>query len=159
MCKVGDHLKDDIKRAVTSHRRSALASKRTSGRHWCKVLQCVAVCCNVLQYVAVTPHKRGALTSKRTSAKHCCSVLQCVAVCCSVLQRVAVCCSNFTHARRSQLPMSACILRHTDITWDLTYRVFSPCDVCEISYVAECVAVCVAYRYHMGSHIPSIQPM
>ena len=34
-------------------------------------LQCVAVCCSVLQYVAV-------------------SVLQCVAVCCSALQCVAV---------------------------------------------------------------------
>jgi len=39
-------------------------------------LQCVAVCCSVLQRVAA-----------------CCSVLQCVAVCCSVLQRVAACCS------------------------------------------------------------------
>ena len=38
------------------------------------MLQCVAVCCNVLQCVAV-----------------CCNVLQCVAVCCSVLQCVAVC--------------------------------------------------------------------
>ena len=38
-------------------------------------LQCVAVCCSVLQCVAV-----------------CCSVLQCVAVYCSVLQCVAVCC-------------------------------------------------------------------
>jgi len=37
------------------------------------MVQCVAVCCSVLQYVAV-----------------CCSVLQCVAVCCSVLQCVAV---------------------------------------------------------------------
>jgi len=37
---------------------------------------CVAVRCNVLQYVAI-----------------CCSVLQCVAVCCSGLQCVAVCCS------------------------------------------------------------------
>jgi len=36
------------------------------------VLQCVTVCCSVLQLVAV------------------CSVLQCVAVCCSVLQCVAV---------------------------------------------------------------------
>ena len=41
------------------------------------LLQCVAVCCSVLQYVVAV----------------CCSVLQCVAVCSSVLQRVAVCCS------------------------------------------------------------------
>ena len=38
------------------------------------MLQCVAVCCSVLQRVVV-----------------CCSVLQCVEVCCSVLQRVVVC--------------------------------------------------------------------
>ena len=38
------------------------------------VLQCVAVCCQVLHLVAV-----------------CCSALQCVAVGCSVLQCVAVC--------------------------------------------------------------------
>jgi len=56
------------------------------------MLQCVAVCCSVLQCVAV---------------RACCSVLQCVAVgvrtgfvclhkrpmCSSVLQRVVVCCS------------------------------------------------------------------
>ena len=40
------------------------------------MLQCVAVCCSVLQRVAV-----------------CCSVLQRVAVSCSELQCVAVCCS------------------------------------------------------------------
>jgi len=39
------------------------------------VLQCVAVCCSVLQCVSM----------------HC-SALQCVAVCCSVLPCVAVCC-------------------------------------------------------------------
>ena len=33
-------------------------------------------------------------------------------------------------------------------------RVLSPCDVCEISYVAVCVAVCVAYRYHTTSTQP-----
>jgi len=38
------------------------------------LLQCVAVCCSVLQYVVAV----------------CCSVLQCVAVCSSVLQYVAV---------------------------------------------------------------------
>jgi len=43
----------------------------------CSVLQCVAACCGVLQCVAV-----------------CCSVLQCVAVYCIVLQCVAVCCRS-----------------------------------------------------------------
>ena len=39
-------------------------------------MQCDAVCCSMLHYVAV-----------------CCSVLQCDAVCCCVLQCDAVCCS------------------------------------------------------------------
>ena len=43
---------------------------------YCSVLQCIAVCCFVLQCIAVY-----------------CSVLQCIAVCCSVLQYIAVCCS------------------------------------------------------------------
>ena len=52
----------------------------------CNVLQCVAVSCSVVQYVAVCC---GVLRCVAV----CCSVLQCVAVCCSVLQCVAVCCS------------------------------------------------------------------
>ena len=40
------------------------------------MVQCGAVCCSVLHYVAV-----------------CLSVLQCLSVCCSALQCVAVCCS------------------------------------------------------------------
>jgi len=42
------------------------------------MLQCVAVCCSMLQI---------------PRPQVCCSVLQYVAVCCSVLQCVAVCCS------------------------------------------------------------------
>jgi len=50
----------------------------------CMVLQCIAVCCTMTQYVAV----------KKTARVHVlfCSVLQCVATCCSVLQCVAVYC-------------------------------------------------------------------
>ena len=53
----------------------------------CSVLQCVAVCCSVLQPV------RDALClilneSCSQCVAVCCSVLQCVAVCCSVLQPV-----------------------------------------------------------------------
>ena len=51
-------------------------AKAASATDYGKEVQCVAVCCSVLQRVVV-----------------CCSVLQCVAVCCSVLQRVVVCCS------------------------------------------------------------------
>jgi len=39
-------------------------------------MQCDAVCCSVMRWVAV-----------------CCGMLQCVAVCCRVLQSVALCCS------------------------------------------------------------------
>jgi len=68
------------------------------------VLQCVAVCCSVLQlfwFILL-------LLAMLQCAAVCCSVLQCVAalliylttlgyvaVCCSVLQCVAVCCSSF----------------------------------------------------------------
>ena len=49
----------------------------------CSVLQCVALCCSVLQCVAV---RYSALECVGV----CCSVLHCVAVCCSVLSYVAV---------------------------------------------------------------------
>jgi len=52
------------------------------------VLQCVAVCCSVLQLQRVAV---------------CCSVLQCVAVRCSILQCVAVCCSVLWHAMESKV--------------------------------------------------------
>ena len=58
------------------------------------MLQCVAVCCSVLQYVIVfLPFfaVRG-LVSSAKGFTLCCSVLQCGAACCSVLQCVAVCC-------------------------------------------------------------------
>jgi len=56
-------------------------------------LQCVAVCCSVLQCVAMQYVVwDGCLAGKETLTT-CCSMLQCVAVCCSVydvLQCVAV---------------------------------------------------------------------
>ena len=52
----------------------------------CHVLQCVAVCCSVLQFVVV-------YYSALQCTAACCSVLQRVVVCGSVLQRVAVYCS------------------------------------------------------------------
>jgi len=74
------------------------------------VLQCVEVCCSVLQCAAMcweqfpNPYAYRLRASSSEEAKNvavCCSVLQCatvccsknVAVCCSVLQCVAVCCS------------------------------------------------------------------
>jgi len=72
---------------------------------WFSVLRCVAVWCNVLQFVLL--HQYLVPISKTVNIVVqmldllCCRVLQCVAVCCSVLQRtpcsvlqcVAVCCS------------------------------------------------------------------
>jgi len=67
-------------------------------------LQCVAVCCIVLQCVAYASSKCCELTGNPMDSNEscwvfqgeatiylavCCSVLQCVAVCCSVLQCVA----------------------------------------------------------------------
>jgi len=51
-------------------------------------LQCVAVCCSVLQCVACVEVREW---SKSLTCRF--SVLQRVAVCCSVLQCVAECCS------------------------------------------------------------------
>jgi len=58
-----------------------------TGSEQAGAVQCVAVCCSVLQCVAAVWPGRG--------RQMWCSVLQCecVAVCCSVLQCVAVCCS------------------------------------------------------------------
>jgi len=56
----------------------------------CSVLQCVAVCCSVLQRVTDGGVRLCHMCAR--TLLHC-SVLQCVAVCCSVLQFVAVCCS------------------------------------------------------------------
>jgi len=67
---------------------------------YCSVLQCVAACCNVLQYVqgghllysmlqCIVVRYIALFTSSVTSQQCvavCCSVLQCAAVCCSVLQ-------------------------------------------------------------------------
>jgi len=64
-------------------------------------LQCVAVCCSVLQYVVKIVCVRDAPPAPLFSHRYvhvlqcvsaCCSVIQCVAMCCSVLQCVAVCC-------------------------------------------------------------------
>ena len=60
---------------------------------WCSVLQRVAACCSVVQFVAVQVDYtlscrlgEGNGGGAQVSGAVCCSVLQCVAVCCSVLQ-------------------------------------------------------------------------
>jgi len=61
--------------------------KHAPWQFYYEVLQCVAVCCSVLQRVAVC-------RSVPWCVAVCCSVLQCVAVYCSVSQCVAECCSE-----------------------------------------------------------------
>ena len=73
------------------------------------MLQCVAVCCSVLQCVAKV------MTCMEFFHVYiravCCSVLQCVAVCCSVLKCVAVCCKgNDTHGVSSYIH-THCVLQ------------------------------------------------
>jgi len=63
-------------------------------------LDCVAVCCSVLQCVAV-----------------CCSVLQCVAVCCSVLQCVTVCCHVIKKLPAKVIHVTHTWMCHVTHTW------------------------------------------
>jgi len=117
------------------------------------LVQCVAVCCSVLQCVAVAtevPEDAAFLAPLllHVPGKVCCSVLQCVAVCCSVLQWqlrypktrhlwrrfystclvkcVAVCCS-----------VLQCVAVATEVPEDAAYLapLLSTC-------LVQCVAVC-----------------
>ena len=76
--------------------RKSACGHQNLGTSRCRVVQCVAVCCSVLQLnTAVIERGRArALMGTNTSVFDdgvWCSVVQCVAVCCSVLQCVAVC--------------------------------------------------------------------
>jgi len=79
-------------KGAAGHELQDLPSPRVSRDCWGTVLQCVAVCCSVLQSCVVVSYKTSRLQEfPETIEVLCCSVLQCVAVCCSVLQCVAVC--------------------------------------------------------------------
>jgi len=92
------------------------------------MLQCVAVYCSVLQYLAV-----------------CCSMLQCVAVSCSVLQYVAVGCSMMQWVAVSVLYYVAECCR---VGWrgraTLAHAVLQRVEVCCSQCVAPCCSQCVA---------------
>ena len=74
---------------------------RYENRSCCSVLQCVAVCCSVLQYHRYEHIDLAATLldyflrriKSNINQRSCCSVLQCGTAWCSVLQCVAVCCS------------------------------------------------------------------
>ena len=59
----------------------------------CSVLQCVAVCCNVVLCDAVWFSASVGLFLSTSKGAFEVYMLQCVAVCCTVLYCVALCCS------------------------------------------------------------------
>jgi len=101
------------------------------------VLQCVAVCCSVLQCVADTKaiHQWcliwNTVMSTWLCVAVCHSVLQCVAVCCSVLQIRRPCTSDVSY----DIPLWApgCVLQCVAVCCS----------------VLQCVAVCCRYEDHI----------
>ena len=59
----------------------------------CSVLQRVATCCSAMHYVAVRFPERVFYRVGWPEQETVHRLISCVAACCSVLQRVAVCCS------------------------------------------------------------------
>jgi len=97
-------------------------------------LECVAVCCSVLQCVAVCASTHWLHLTLRAiecwsvleCVGVCCSVLECVGVCWSVLECVAVCCSVLQYVRRH----IDCIVPYVQLSAEVYWSVL------------ECVAVC-----------------
>jgi len=103
---------------------------------YCSVVQCVAVCCRVLQCVVTQVSDvvlrcvavccsmlHCVVAHVSLLATWCCCVLQCFAACCSVLQCVAVCrpahilaCEVALHVCRSVMQ---CLISHVSsrATW------------------------------------------
>ena len=98
------------------------------------MLQCVAVCCSVLQSA---PHALHYQQCRLEYDQLSCSVLQCVAMCCNVLQCVTVCCRvlqcvTSSHARDARAATPP--------------RIYAVC--CGVCYsVLHCVAVCCGVCY------------
>jgi len=108
------------------------------------VLQCVAVCCSVLQYVAVS-----LVVSFDEFVSYpavCCSVLQCVEVCCSVFQYIAVHCSVLQRDSRCLL---LCLCRTFWCVWRVA--VYYNVDVC--CSVLQYVAVCCSESSGVCCHV------
>jgi len=118
---------------------------------WYSELQCVAVCCSVLQtaikrfpevwektiaihldWRCITMELRYSSVLQRVAA--CCSVLQCIAVCCSVLPCVAVCCS-----------VLQCV------------AVYCSARQCECCSVLQCVAMCCSVLQRVAACCSVVQ--
>ena len=109
------------------------------------MLQCVAVCCDLLLLDGIQPNTYMVIV--------CCSVLQCVAVCCSVLQCVAVCCSvlqcialrlGIVRRQSAQHLYSDSVLQDIALCCRVLQCVVTCCSV--LQRVAAC-AVCSTWRW------------
>jgi len=114
-------------------------------RHDGSVLQCVVMCCRVLQYDKRVL-QRVAVFCSMTNV--CCSVLQCVAVSCSVLQCLAVCCSvlhlillPMRHNLCSDPYPNLCDVTHPYRPGSFISAILWQC-VAVCCSVLQCVAVC-----------------
>ena len=143
------------------------------------LLQCVAVCCIVLQFLVVrciVPHwwmrydltwhllQCVAVCSMLQRVAPCCSVvqcftvcnseLQCAAMCCSVLQCVAVCCSAL-----QCVAMCCSVLQCVAVCCSVLPYVAVCCSVLQcvcvgVSYSAQCVAVICSVFYSIWHQAP-----
>jgi len=99
-----------LRKSETHHIRQTASVCTCGAVRFCySVLQCVAVCCSVLQHslrvgqcgcVAVCWNVLQCVAARITLVvvRLCCSVLLCVAVCCIVLQHAVWCCSVLQHS-------------------------------------------------------------
>jgi len=116
------------------------------------VLQCIPVCCSVLQCVAVYYSVLQCITVRR-SVFQCVavysSVLQCITVCCSVLQcHIMLQCASVWHASNRHLRSTRFYLGFGTISCT-TYSMLQCIAVCYS--MLQCAAVRHASRRHIRS--------
>jgi len=107
------------------------------------VLQCVAVCCSVLQCVRIFRGERHFATENFRCVAVYCSMLQYVAGCCRVLQGVAVCCRVYLFFEASN------VLRQN------TFGVLQRVAACRsVLQCVRCVVVyCIVYLFSEASGV------
>jgi len=117
----------------------------------CSVLQCVAVfdvCCSVILETVLAQTRRVADASEKMQrVAVCCSVLQCVAVCCSVLQSVAVSYSRLCSRELVASPMrvgGCSLLQYVTLCCNALQCVAICCSVLQCGAVRRSVLPCVA---------------
>jgi len=124
----------------------------------CSVLQCVAVCCSVLQRVlqcvavCVAVRHQDALCTHTAPAyaPWCCSVLKWVPVCCSVVQRAAAWSSVLQfETKRLWLGTLARMLPGAAVVQYFAVFCSVYCSVLQCVAVGCSVVQCVAVRYRV----------